>query len=66
MYLLAISTILLARAARTTRLLAPRVATAGIAAGVIMFGSYIWMPGMIFPIWLLVVGITGLRRPDNR
>ena len=63
MSLLALATILLARVAKATGVLANWVAIAGIVAGVIMFGSYIWLPGLIFPIWLVVVGITGLRKP---
>ena len=63
MSLLALATILLARVAKVTGVLANWVAIAGIVAGVIMFGSYIWLPGLIFPIWLVVVGITGLRKP---
>ena len=64
MSLLAIATILLARAAKAAGVMAPWVATAGMVAGVIMLGSYIWLPGMVFPIWLLAVGITGLRKPS--
>ena len=30
-----------------------------------MFGSYIWPPGLVFPIWLVVVGFTGLREPTT-
>ena len=62
MYLLAIATILLAIAARASGAMANWVAVAGIVAGVIMLGSFIWLPGVVFPLWLLIVGVTGLRK----
>jgi hypothetical protein len=33
----------------------------GVAVAVLMLGSYIWLPGYIFPIWLVVFGLVGLR-----
>ncbi len=34
---------------------------AGIVLSVICLGSYIWLPGMAFPIWLLALAAVGLR-----
>jgi hypothetical protein len=41
---------------------APRwFAVAGLVAAVIMLGSYIWIPGFIFPVWILATGVVGLH-----
>jgi hypothetical protein len=32
-----------------------------VVVGVIMLGSYIWLPGLLFPIWVIVVGVVGFR-----
>jgi hypothetical protein len=34
---------------------------AGVVLGVICLGSYIWLPGLAFPIWLLALAAVGLR-----
>jgi hypothetical protein len=33
----------------------------GVVASILMIGSVIWIPGYIFPIWLVVFGLVGLR-----
>lgn len=34
---------------------------AGVIVAVVMLGSYIWIPGLIFPVWVIVVGAVSLR-----
>jgi hypothetical protein len=33
----------------------------GVIVAVAMVGSYIWLPGYIFPVWVLVFGLVGFR-----
>ncbi len=58
---LALATVLMSVAARKSSALPSWLSIAGIVAGVIMLGSYIWLPGLIFPIWVIVLGILGTR-----
>ena len=61
MGLLGVSTILFALEIRRTKAGPSWLWMAGGAAGVIAFGSYIWVPGLAFPVWLIVLAAAGLR-----
>jgi hypothetical protein len=62
MYALAVATVLVSVAARKNAALPSWLSIAGIVAGVIMLGSYIWLPGLIFPVWVIVVGVVASRQ----
>ena len=38
---------------------------ATIAAGVLLFGSYIWIPGFLLPIWAIVAGFVLRSAPER-
>ena len=65
MYTLALATVLFSLAARRSSVLPGWLSVFGIVAGVVMLGSYIWLPGIIFPVWVLVVGVAGTRAPER-
>ena len=57
---IAIATILVSLEIRRTKVGPSWLGTAGIVLGVICLGSYIWIPGFAFPIWLLALAAVGL------
>jgi hypothetical protein len=61
MYALALATVLVSLAARKASALPSWLSIGGVVVGAIMLGSYIWLPGLIFPIWVIVVGVVGFR-----
>jgi hypothetical protein len=61
MYALALATVLVSLAARKASALPSWLSIGGVVVGVIMLGSYIWLPGLLFPIWVIVVGVVGFR-----
>ena len=60
MGLIAVSTILFGIAIRRAKVAPSWLGIAGVALGVICLGSYIWLPGWAFPLWLLAVAAVGL------
>ena len=65
MYALAAATVLMSVAARKSAAFPGWLSIAGMGAGVIMLGSYIWLPGLIFPIWVIALGLVGAREPSR-
>ncbi len=63
---LALAMVLANLAVRRSGLGPAWLSIAGIAAGVIMVGSYIWLPGLVFPIWLVATGAVGMKAPSGR
>jgi hypothetical protein len=61
-YAFAAALFTLSLAARRAAVLTGWIATAGLIVAVVMLGSYIWLPGVLLPIWVLAAGITGLRQ----
>jgi hypothetical protein len=61
MYSLALATALFSVAFKRNDTVPSWLAIAGIVVAVLMIGSYVWGPGLVFPIWVLVVGGVGLR-----
>jgi hypothetical protein len=61
MYSLALATVLFSVAFRRSAVVPSWLAIAGIVVAVLMLGSYVWAPGLLFPLWVLTVGAVGLR-----
>jgi hypothetical protein len=58
---LALATALVSISAHRHALVPRWLSVGGVIVGVLMLGSYIWLPGYIFPIWIVVFGLVGLR-----
>lgn len=67
MWSLALATALVSISAHRQALVPRWLSIGGGVVAVLMLGSYIWMPGYIFPIWLVVFGLVGLgeRVPER-
>lgn len=61
MGLIAVATILFSLEIRRVKAGPSWLWIAGAVLGVVCFGSYIWLPGLAFPIWLLALAAVGLR-----
>jgi hypothetical protein len=61
MYSLALATALVSVAAHRQALVARWLSIGGVVVAILMIGSYIWLPGYIFPVWLLAFGVAGVR-----
>jgi len=61
MGLIAIATLLFNLEIRRTKAGPSWLWIAGVVLGVVCLGSYIWLPGMAFPIWLLALAAVGLK-----
>lgn len=61
MWSLALATALLNVAAHRQGVVPRWLSIGGVFVSVLMLASYIWVPGYIFPIWLVVFGLVGLR-----
>ncbi len=57
MYSLALATALVSVAARRDALVPSWLSIAGIVIAVLMIGSFIWLPGYVFPLWILTFGL---------
>lgn len=66
MGLTAVATIMLSVAMRRAGLIPAWLRIVGIVLGVITLGSYIWVPGFAFPIWLTVLAAVGLKSGESR
>jgi len=60
---LAIATALFSLGAQRARLLPSWAAWIGVAVAVVMLGSYIWLPGLLFPVWVLAFGMMLRSEP---
>ena len=60
MFALAVAVFTLSLVSRRSGALPSWLATAGLVVGVLMIGSVFWVPGLLFPIWVIVVGVVGL------
>jgi hypothetical protein len=58
---LALATALVSISAHRQALVPRWLSIGGVVVAVLMLGSYIWLPGYIFPIWIVVFGLVGLR-----
>ncbi len=58
---LALATALVSISAHRQALVPRWLSIGGGLASILMIGSVIWIPGYIFPIWLVVFGLVGLR-----
>jgi hypothetical protein len=61
---LALATLLFSLTFREGDAVPSWLAIGGIVVAVLMLGSYIWVPGLLFPIWVVAVGVVGL--PERR
>ena len=61
MFTLAVATIVLSLAARGSDDYPTWLVWVGVVVGVLMFGSIIWLPGLLFAVWLLCVSVAGFR-----
>jgi hypothetical protein len=61
MYSLALSVALFSLALRRASLVPAWLGIAGVVIAVLMLGSYVWAPGYLLPIWIILLGIFGLR-----
>jgi hypothetical protein len=58
----AVAAILMSLAARGTAFIPGRLAIGGVILGVVTLGSFFWVPGYAFLIWVLVTGVVvGVR-----
>lgn len=57
MFSLALATALVSLAARRDALVPSWLSIAGIVIAVLMIGSFIWLPGYVFPVWVLTFGL---------
>lgn len=62
MYALAAAVFTLSLASRRSGALPSWLATVGLVVGVLLLASYIWIPGFLFPIWMILVGVAGMDR----
>lgn len=62
MYSLALAVGLFSVALRRAGLVPGWLSLGGIVIAVLLLGSYIWLPGYLLPVWILAVGLIGLRR----
>jgi hypothetical protein len=62
MYSFALAVGLFSLALRRAALVPGWLSVGGIVVAVLLLGSYIWAPGYLLPLWVLVVGVVGLRR----
>lgn len=62
MYSLALAVGLYSFALRRANMAPMWLSIGGMAVAVLLLGSYIWLPGYLLVIWILVVGLIGLRR----
>jgi hypothetical protein len=60
---LALATALFSLGAKRAGLLASWAGWAGVGVAVVMLGSYIWLPGLLFPVWVLAVGLLLRTEP---
>ena len=61
MYSLLVVTVLVSVALRRSALVPSWLSVFGFITAVVMLGSYMLIPALIFPIWLIVLGIVGVR-----
>ena len=62
MYALALAVALYSLALRRAEVVPPWVAPVGLVIAVLLLGSYIWLPGYLLAVWVLLVGLIGVRR----
>lgn len=60
MYSFALAVGLFSIALRRSGLIPAWLGIAGIVVAVLMLGSYIWVPGYLLPVWMLVLGVVGV------
>jgi hypothetical protein len=60
---LALATALFSLGAKRAGLLPSWAGWAGVGVAVVMLGSYIWLPGLLFPVWVLAVGLLLRTEP---
>jgi Domain of unknown function (DUF4386) len=57
----ALAALLMSLAARRESAFPKWLTIAGIVLGILTLGSFFWIPGLAFPVWVLLVGIGGMR-----
>jgi hypothetical protein len=62
---LGVGVAVLSLAGRSTGVLLPWVAIAGIVAAVLQLAAFIWIPSFAIPLWVLVASIAGLTATDR-
>jgi hypothetical protein len=60
---LALATALFSLGAARARLLPSWAGWTGVIVSVVMLGSYIWLPGLLFPVWVLAFGMLLRSEP---
>ncbi|CAN5806773.1 hypothetical protein BH23CHL2_BH23CHL2_19030 [soil metagenome] len=65
MYSLALAVALYSLALRRAGLIPAWLAIGGGGIAVLLLGSFFWLPGYLLVIWILVVGLIGLRRSST-
>jgi hypothetical protein len=60
---LALATALFSLGAVRARLVPSWAGWAGVVVAVVMLGSYIWLPGLVFPVWVLAFGLLLRTEP---
>ncbi len=60
---LALATALFSLGATRARLIPSWAGWTGAALAVVMLGSYVWLPGLVFPVWVLAFGLVLRSEP---
>jgi hypothetical protein len=61
MYSLAVAIALFSVAFQRAHLVPNWLAVGGLVIAVLLLGSYIWAPGYLLPVWIVLIGAIGLR-----
>ncbi|MGI8925685.1 MAG: hypothetical protein ACR2HN_03435 [Tepidiformaceae bacterium] len=63
-----LATLLTSLALRAGNLVPQWVWIVGFVVAIVMLGSFIWAPGVVFPLWVILLGLVGVgtRRGEER
>ena len=62
---LMVAVLLTSLAARRAGALPSWATIVGFVVAFIMLGSFIWAPGVVFPLWLIMLGVIGMKEPTK-
>ena len=62
---LMVAVVLVNFAARRASALPSWATIVGFVVAFVMLGSFIWAPGVVFPLWLIMLGVIGMKEPTK-
>jgi hypothetical protein len=65
MWFFAVAVFLFSLSARRSNAFPSWLSMAGMVVGVLLLGSYIWLPGYLLPIWVIVVAMTAFKEGSS-